>query len=300
MWYSGYDQFIYQQSQTLKQELSFFDDAQKIGKKYNDMLIGFLSWSVLTLTPHCHLDINKKNAVLVDLLSDLPIIDQELFDFLFGLRGPLVDTKPLGGNHHDYEQWTDMVKHKIKDHIKVFVKQRADAFFVKRQHEYTSMLWDMARRLNVMDFDIQTQESYLATHGFADVVEHSNEEDVQLLNKTREDNVAEQSYLLFEYDEYGREYSLRVQSYGHKVALFEKKIQLLAEKYIFAHTNPLARLKKTYIELFLLDSVQVDIVHGPDYAFELWSQVVKQIDLKKKELVWVLNDVVGQTALDFE
>lgn len=127
----------------------------------------------------------------------------------------------------------------------------------------------MARRLNVMNFDIQTQESYLATHGFADVVEHSNEEDVQLLNKTREDNVAEQSYLLFEYDEYGREYILRTQSYGHKVALFEKKIQLLAEKYIFAHTNPLARLKKTYIEFFLLDSVQVDIVHGPDYAFEL-------------------------------
>lgn len=299
-----YDDFIREQTHTIKKWLDLFDISEKKWKTYNDFLIKFLQWSSLTVTNQCKFDDKKKNEVLIDILSDIPIIDPDMFDKLVKRRQENIVTKPLWWSKHDYECRTDEIKNKIKKPIRDFVIERTNSYFnfysLYSEQKINTILW----KLRNLDKLIEEYEIQISTN------ETWNIEYEDMLSP---EEIAELKIWLWELEEerdifninlsdYEERYQSRVNNYQLKVNIFQKKLQRITEKYIFAHTNPLWRLKKSYIELFLLDKMDIWFFQWPEYSFSLWDKTLSLIEDKKLSLIDMMKieKIPKQWELNFD
>ena len=294
----NYEQFVQKQVKIIREWLASFDINQKKWKSYNDLLIQFLQWSTLTINNKCNFDITKKNKVLIDILSDVWIIDTDMFDELTKLRNKYVGTKPLGWTSFDYENWTEEIKRNIQSPIYAFVKNRVDQnleWYVDNQH------YEFQKKLSNFDTEIELYEIQISQHEwwnleYEDILSSEQIEEIKLWIW---DLKHEKDLFLAEYAVFCEQYESYKKTYSSKIISFQKKLQILAEKYIFAHTNPIARLKKSYIELFLLDKMDIWFLQWSEYKFSLSEKVTHEIQQKKQSLINIIEQKKPPTQLQF-
>jgi peptidoglycan/xylan/chitin deacetylase (PgdA/CDA1 family) len=65
------------------------------------------------------------------------------------------------------------------------------------------------------------------------------------------------------------EYTMRKDNYAQRENIFKNNIQHITEKYIFAIDDPVLSLKKSYIELFLINKIDISFLQGSSYQFSL-------------------------------
>lgn len=282
-----YNDFVTEQTHKIKKWLELFDITEKKWKTYNDFLIKFLEWSTLTVTNQCNFDNKKKNEVLIDILSDIPIIDPDMFDKLIELRENYIVTKPLWWSKYDYEYRTEEIKRKIKKPIKSFVKERTDSYFDfysrNSEEKIKIIIWKLKNLDKLIEeYQIQISTNETWNIEYEDMLSQEEVSELKIWLWELED---ERDILNINLSEYQQRYQSRVNNYPSKVSSFQKKLQIITEKYIFAHTNPLGRLKKSYIELFLLDKMNIWFLQWSEYGFSLWEKTVSFIEDKKKSLV---------------
>lgn len=305
-----YDKFTREATQSIEKWLMHFSEHQKTGKEYNDFLVNFLKWSTLTVTNHCDFSDEKKKNTLVDILSPLPIIDDELFNFLWNLRDKYKSTKPIGWTHIDYSERTKGIKEKISQPIKEFVKKRTDLTIDQYREYCNSIIQPTILETNNINKQINEYELQLDNikNYNIDMDDIPSEDTIDELKETIDYLKERKEILEIQYNEIDTDiWDMQekfMKDYPKKIQKFNEKITHLAEEYIFAKkkdwiNNPLRKLKNAYIKLFLLDELDsIQFSQWSEYNFELWKNTLQEINNKKQELTNILTKENKNWQLD--
>lgn len=244
------DEFIKQASANIQYKLDYYS-SQSAGKEYQDALIRVLSTATISVPSQFSSEQSNKN-LLVAILTEIPLIDDELYSFFIKQRIKYLQYKPLGKTREEYIRWTKMVEESIAHDPKLrqFAKKRVINNHQREQEQLQQYLEWLDRQRLRLDV-LMSDEDYKA------LLSPQNQEFLQqAVGELREMRVGYDD----RYEIYHETGNRDINTY-HLV----EKLGLVLKKYILSRNHADKNLRSAYIEIFLGKKLEKAV------KFEKWT-----------------------------
>lgn len=230
------DEFIQQASARIQNKLEH-SSSKDSGKEYQDALVAVLNTAIISV-PAQFSSVQSNKKLLISILSDIPLIDDELYTFFINQRRKYIQHKPFGKTRDEYITWTKTVEESIatdKD-LKRFAKQR-----VVKNRNIEKEKWE--KYLERLDRQHERLDKLLHDQEYMDILSDQTKSFLQqALGELRELRVGYDD----RYEIYHNDADIEKNVYQ-----LVQKLWLVLKKYILSRNHADENLRAAYIEIFL-------------------------------------------------